>query len=235
MKGHAMLKYELNDRVGRIVVERQDASNAFTGAMVRELGDIVTKAAQEADILVLTGAGPDFTLGRDRQEKPGGTPFDAFGAISALNQAAAAFPGIFITGVRGRAFGLGVGLVMRSDIAIAAGDAKFALDEVSLGIAPMFIMEEIIEHLPPKQALDVVLTSRVFGADEALQMGLLTKVVPAAQLDTAVDDYVRLVRKRDRETILTCKLNFRALRNMPAATRPAFVLVEQTRFAMRKH
>jgi enoyl-CoA hydratase/carnithine racemase len=230
-----MLDFQIEDRVGRIVITRAEAGNAFTGAMVQQLGEMMRAAAQDTDIVVLTGDGQDFTLGRDRKEPKSGTPFEAFRHIGALNQAIAAYPGILITGVRGRAFGLGVGLIMRSDIAVAAADAQFALDEVSLGIPPMFIMEEILEHLPSKRALDLILTSRAFDAEEALQMGLLSRVVPAVGVLQAVEDFVATLRGRDRDVIRACKRYIRAVGKMPADARSAFALVEQTQFAMSKH
>jgi len=231
----AMLTYDVKDRVARVVIERAEAGNAFTGDMVRRLAEMFRAAAEEADLLTLTGAGADFTLGRDRQEPKRGTPFEAFSGISALNQAIAAYPGIFTTGIAGRAYGLGVGLVMRSDLAIAAADARFALDEVSLGIPPMFIMEEILEHLPGKRALDLVLTSREIDAPEALDIGLLSRVVPATALMQTVEDYVATLRGRDRDVIRACKRYIRAVGKLPAEARSAFALVEQTQFAMSKH
>jgi enoyl-CoA hydratase/carnithine racemase len=230
-----MLKFEVKNRVGTIVIERASAGNAFTAQMIRRLGEIMNQAAQQADILTLAGAGADFTVGRDRNEPKSGAPFDAFSDISALNRAIGEFPGILIVGVHGRAFGLGVGLVMRSDIAIATADARFALDEVKLGIPPMFIMEEILEHLPAKRALDVILSSREFDADEALQIGLLSRVVPRSDLDRAVDDLIAALRARDRKVVLACKRYLRAVGKMPPAGRSAFALVEQTQFAMSQH
>src|SRR5262249_47805610 len=156
-KQNRMLNFNVEDRVGTIVIERVSAGNAFTEAMVRQLGGTIRRAAEEADIVTLSGTGADFTIGRDRGEPKSGSPFDAFRNISALNKAIAEFPGLLITGVRGRAFGLGFGLIMRSDIAIAAANTRFALDEVKLGIPPMFIMEKILEPLPAKRALDFIL------------------------------------------------------------------------------
>lgn len=229
-----MLDFRVSDRVGDITIRRPAAGNAVTGEMARQLGEIMLRAAQEADIVTLSGEGSDFTIGRDRHEPKSGAPFDTFRNISAVNQAIAAFPGILITRVRGRAFGLGVGLVMRSDIAIAADDARFTLDEVAHGIPPMFIMEEMVEHLAPKQALDVILSSREFGADAALQMGLVSRVVPASVLDETVNDFVAALSSRDRSVVLACKRYMRSVRKMPAEARAAFALVEQTQFALGK-
>jgi enoyl-CoA hydratase/carnithine racemase len=228
-----MLKFHVEDRVGTIMMERASAGNAFTGEMIRQIGEIMRRAAQEADIVTLSGAGVDFTIGRDRHEPKNGSPFDAFRNISALNKAIAQFPGLLITGVRGRAFGLGFGLVMRSDIAIAAANTRFALDEVKLGIPPMFIMEQILEHLPAKRALDFILTGREFGADEALQIGLVSHVVAPDDLDSTVGKFVATLCSRDRRVVLACKSYLRAVAKMPPEVRSAYTLVEQTQFAVR--
>jgi len=230
-----MISFKVEDRVGHIVIARATAANAFTGDMVRQLHAALRSAADSTDIVTLTGEGADFTVGRDRHEPKAGSPFDAFSHISALNKAIAAYPGILIAVVRGRAFGLGVGLVMRSDLAIAAGDAQFSLDEVKLGIPPMFIMEEIVDHLPSKHALDVILTSREFGADEALRIGLLSRVVPGEQLEAASATLVETLLGRDRSVIRTCKRYLRTVAEMPAEARAAYALIEQTQFALGKH
>lgn len=229
-----MIKYTVKDRVGEIVIARPEAGNALTGEMARQFGEAMVKAADEADILTLSGEGADFTIGRDRHEPKTGAPYDAFRNVSAVNKAMAAFPGILVARVRGRAFGLGVGLTMRSDIAIAAADTKFGLDEVPHGIPPMFIMEEMVNHLAPKRALEIILSGRQFGAGEALEMGLLSRVVPAEALDATVNEFVTALSGRDRAVVLACKRYLRAVGKMPADARPAFALVEQTEFALRK-
>jgi enoyl-CoA hydratase len=160
-------------------------------------------------------------------------PFDAFSLITDLNESLSNFRGIVISAVRGRALGLGVGLIMRSDLAIASEDAVFALDEVKLGIPPMFVMAAIVDHMAPKRALDVILTSREFHASEALDIGLLSRVVPASDLEASADALVSELRTRDREVLRACKRYLNAVKNMPVEARPAHALIEQTRFALR--
>jgi enoyl-CoA hydratase len=227
-----MIRFKADDRVSEIVIDRPSAGNAMTAEMARQLADALRDAAAKCDVLVIKGAGADFTTGRDRHEPKSGSPFDAFRTVSALNKALAAFPGIVLASVRGRAHGLGVGLVMRSDIAIASDSSEFGLDEVAHGIPPMFIMEEIVEHLPSKTAFDIVLSGRSFGANEALQMGLVSRVVPDRDLDKTVGDLVRTLLSRDRNVVLACKRYMRAVRQLPADARPAFALVEQTEFTL---
>ncbi len=230
-----MIKFDVADRIGRLVIDRPSAGNAFTTQMAGQFRAALERAANGVDIIILTGEGRDFTVGRDRKEPRTGTPFEAFSAVSAMNKALAAFPGILLAAVRGRVYGLGVGLVMRSDLAVAAADAEFALDEVELGIPPMFIMEEMIEHLHPKHMLDVILTSRAFAADQALQFGLISRVVSAADLDSEVEALVSALRKRDPSVLRACKRYLRGVANIPREARAAFALVEQTGFAMQKN
>jgi|SRR5688500_12990325 enoyl-CoA hydratase/carnithine racemase len=231
-----LIDLAIGNRIARLTLQRAAAGNAFTSQMMSDFLAAVTRAAAEADILVISAAGEDFTLGRDRSEPRSAAPFDAFRLITDLNTALAEFPGIAVSVVRGRAFGFGVGIVMRSDIALAADDARFALDEVKLGIPPMFIMAEIFEHLPPKSALDIVLSSREFGAAEAKEMGIVSRVLPGERLQAAAQELVRELASRDPAVLRASKRYLASVRELPRAARGAYALVEQTRFAQRgKH
>ena len=228
-----MIDFAVDNRVARLVLQRPEASNAFTGEMLKQLLAALNRAAAEADILAISAAGADFSLGRDRADvKAGPPPFEAFKLITDVNAALSAFPGISVCSVQGRAFGFGVGMVMKSDIALAAVDARFMLDEVKLGIAPMFILAEISEHLSPKSALDIVLSSRELNAAEAREMGLVSRVV--ADLRAETETLLKDLRSRDAEVLKASKRYFRAVRQLPPEARSAYALVEQTRFAERR-
>lgn len=230
------IEMTIERRVARLVLRRSGAANAFTTGMLSEFLAALARARDEADILLISSAGEDFSLGRDRQEPKSGPPFDAFKLITDVNVSLAAFPGIAVSAVQGRAFGFAVGLIMRTDIAIAAEDARFALDEVKLGIPPMFIMAEILEHLSPKGAMDIILSSREFGAAEAREIGLVSRVVAAGRLQASAEELVGELRERNPAVLLASKRYLGAVRQLPAAARAAFALVEQTRFAERaKH
>ena len=89
-----MIDFDVEKRVARLVLQRPSASNAFTGDMLRQLLAALTRAAAEADILAISAAGADFSLGRDRQDvKAGPPPFEAFKLITDVNAALSAFPG----------------------------------------------------------------------------------------------------------------------------------------------
>ena len=97
----------------------------------------------------------------------------------------------------------------------------------------MFIMEQILEHLPAKRALDFIFTGREFGADEALQIGLVSHVVAPDNLDSTVGKFVATLCSRDRRVVLACKSYLRAVAKMPPEVRSAYALVEETQFAVR--
>jgi enoyl-CoA hydratase/carnithine racemase len=224
----------IENRVARLVLQRPSSSNAFTAEMLSQMLAALRRATGEAELLVISAAGDDFSLGRDRQDaKAAAVPFEAFKLVTDVNAALSGFPGIAVCAVQGRAFGFALGIVMRSDIALGADDARFMLDEVKLGIPPMFILAEISEHLAPKSALDIVLSSREFGAAEAKEIGLLSRVVPATGLQLTLNELVRELRARDPAVLAASKRYFAAVRQLPSAARSAYALVEQTRFAER--
>ncbi len=231
-----MIDFAIENRVARLILKRPSASNAFTSEMLAQMLAALTRAAREADVLAISAAGDDFSLGRDRQDaKAGPPPFEAFKLITDVNAALGGFPGIAVCSVQGRAFGFAVGIVMRSDIVLAAADARFMLDEVKLGIPPMFIMAEISEHLAPKSALDIVLSSREFGAAEAKEMGLVSRVLPSSELRSSAEELISELHARDPAVLAACKRYFAAVRQLPSAARGAYALIEQTRFTERRN
>ncbi len=96
-------------------------------------------------------------------------------------------------------------------------------------------MEVIHEHLAPKRALDLILSSREFDADEALDIGLLSRIVPADRLEAEVDEFVTTLGSRNADVLKSCKAYLHAIKQMPAAARPNNALVEQARFALDHH
>jgi enoyl-CoA hydratase/carnithine racemase len=160
-----VIEFSVEGRVARIVLQRASASNAFTGEMLEQLLASLARATDEADVLAISAAGSDFSLGRDRQDvKAGPPPFEAFKLITDVNTAMSGFPGVAVCSVQGRAYGFAVGMVMRSDIALAADGARFMLDEVKLGIPPMFILAEMRGFLGMLEKVSAGLARNDFDA-----------------------------------------------------------------------
>jgi methylglutaconyl-CoA hydratase len=100
-----------------------------------------------------------------------------------------------IARVNGAAYGGGVGLIACCDITIGTDAAKFGLTEVKLGLVPAVISPYVIAAIGTRQARRLFLSGETFDAAEAARIGLLHRVVPAAELDGAVDGVLRLLAK----------------------------------------
>jgi methylglutaconyl-CoA hydratase len=89
--------------------------------------------------------------------------------------------------VQGQAFGGGVGLISVCDVAVGVESAKFGLTEVRLGLIPATIGPYVVARMGAARARRVFFSGRVFGAAEAVELGLLARAVPEAELDAAVE------------------------------------------------
>jgi enoyl-CoA hydratase/carnithine racemase len=90
--------------------------------------------------------------------------------------------------VRGYALAGGFGLALACDMVVAADDAVFGTPEIDVGLWPHVVTVPLIRSMPPKVALELMLTGRRVDAVEAARLGFVTRVVPVEQLDAAVDE-----------------------------------------------
>jgi enoyl-CoA hydratase/carnithine racemase len=210
-----LVRYSVSGRVARIVLDRPDAGNLFTTGMMRGLAGAFTAAtASQAAVTLLCAAGPDFSRGRDRDETlPAGmTRLDSTALIVEVGEAVRAYPGLLVTAVSGRAMGFGCGLVVQSDLSVAADTAQFGFDEILHGSAPRFVMAYLEDAIGPKRALDLLVTGRALEAAEAERIGLVSRVVPAADLASSAEAMVSALLERDPVAIRTCKSYLREIR-----------------------
>ena len=89
--------------------------------------------------------------------------------------------------------------------------------------------------MPPKRALDLILSSREFAAAEAYEMGLVSRIVSKNKLESEVDDFVNLLNNRNSEVLKSCKAYLKTIKQIPTAARPNYALVEQAQFALDQH
>ena len=190
-----VVRIALDDGVLTVTINRPEQRNALNADVTRGLLDAVQRAEREDEIrvVVLTGAGERaFCAGADL----GGLRSDA-GAVERhegrtmfadVLQAVRRAPTPVIARVNGAALAGGFGLALACDLAIAADDATFGTPEVKVGMWPYLISAVIIEHLGPKRTMDLLLTGRRIDAAQALEWGLVNRVVPRDRLDAAVDE-----------------------------------------------
>lgn len=185
--------YEVKDRIATITINRPDKMNALNQQVLRDLLAAVEAAGSDegVQVVVLTGAGEKaFAAGADIGEL---AKLDPMGAIALARRGQALTRRIeqlgkpVIAAVNGFALGGGCELAMACTLRVAADTARMGQPEVNLGIIPGYGGTQRLARLVGKgRALDIVLTGRMVGAEEALQIGLVNRVAPAAGLGDEV-------------------------------------------------
>lgn len=178
-----------------ITINRPEHRNSLTSEAIVELSRAFHDVSKSKDVrcVLLTGAGTEaFCAGADLNELRRDSHPDArrafFNSIALLVKAISFCPVPVVCAVHGYAFAGGCGLVAASDIVIAADDAIFALPEVSIGLAPMVVMAPLRRAMNAKALAHMALTGQRIGATQALESGLVTKVVPKLALTKEARD-----------------------------------------------
>lgn len=178
-----------------IGIDREDKRNALDRATLVELEAAFAAAAAREDlrVLILRGAGDRaFCAGADLREVLGHASIDEsrrhFDGVARVIRAMEAAPQPVIARVPGFALAGGCGLAVAADFTVAAESAVLGLPEISLGLLPLMVSVPVLRAVGSRKVLlDLVLTGRRVDAREALTLGLVTRVVPDAELDAAVD------------------------------------------------
>lgn len=182
-----------------LTINRPERRNAMTWEVVGGLRRQLARAKSDPSVrvVVLTGAGDlAFCAGADLTgmvpEDPGGATDGYLGHHLARGWLAELFEELWGLGkptvarVQGWAMAGGFGLALACDMVIASDRARFGAPELSVGLWPYMVTVPMLRSMPPKKALELMLTSRVVGAEEADRIGFVTRVVPHGELDAAV-------------------------------------------------
>lgn len=191
--------------VATVTLDRADRRNAQTPATWAALAAIGEALPAEVRVVVLRGAGQDFSAGLDRAllaptaaadpESPWGlltmSPQDALDTIGVYQQGFRWWRDpsrVTIAVVQGNAIGAGCQLALACHLRIALPDARFSLRETQLGLVPdLGGLQPLLAAVGPARATEMALTGRPVGAAEALAWGLVNAVVPAEGVDAALE------------------------------------------------
>jgi enoyl-CoA hydratase/carnithine racemase len=194
------IRYEAADHVATLTWNRPEQRNALTPTMLGETMDAVREAQDDAAVrvLVITGAGRAFCAGGDTKAmaqvvstgSPDSLAGERLGQIQELQLMLRRFPKVVIAAVNGAAYGAGLDLACAADFRLAADTARFCEVYVRLGLAPggggAWLLPRIVGVT---NALDLVLSGEPIDAAEALRIGLVSRVVPAAELTSATREF----------------------------------------------
>lgn len=212
-----------------ITIDRQDRRNAINGDVIEGIHDGFRRAIDDgARAVVLTGAGEKaFCAGGDLQQ---GTsvfgdqldePTTDFGRLARF---AEGLPLVTVARVNGACVAGGMGLLALCDLAIAADHARFGLPEARVGVFPMQVQVYFRNMILPRHVAELCFTGDLVGAARAREMGLVNEVVPASDLDAAVDRMTDRLAKNSPVAIRRGKAAMAAMQGM--AFREAIAFAE---------
>lgn len=205
------LIYEKHGAVARISLNRPQVLNAYNIQMRDDLSQALAATADDPDVaaLLIAGEGRAFCSGADLTEF-GTAPSqavarrvrwqrDVWGQLLGLDRPV-------VCAVHGYCIGSGLEIALMCDVRIAARDTVFAMPEVQLGMIPAAGGSQTLPRSAgPSRSLDLLLTGRRFDAQEALDMGLITRVVDAADLPAAGMDLAQKMASAPRPAMSAAK------------------------------
>ena len=214
MAEYTAIHLELSGGVASVTLNRPDAANAFDETMSRELSEVAAVCDRDRSVRVvlLTGAGKTFSVGGDL--KGFAQQGDALPehlrtvtrhAHTALSQFARMRAPV-IAAVNGAAAGIGMSLVAACDLAIAADSARFTLAYTRVGLTPdggaTYSLPRIVGL---KRAMELALSNPTLTATQALEWGIVNRVVPAEELPGAARAWAEELAQGPADALGTAK------------------------------
>jgi enoyl-CoA hydratase/carnithine racemase len=190
------------DGVAWLTLNRPAQRNALSAALMSALQDEIDAIAKDGKVkvVVIAGAGPGFCAGHDLKEmraNPGRQHYEAlFAQCSRLMTSIVRLPKPVIARVHGIAAAAGCQLVASCDLAVAAEDARFAVNGINIGLFCSTPMVALSRAVGRKPALEMLLTGDFVGAEHARAIGLVNRVVPPGRLDDEVRALARQIASK---------------------------------------
>ncbi|MEX1007939.1 MAG: enoyl-CoA hydratase [Acidimicrobiia bacterium] len=180
-------------RVTRIALDRPERRNALSLRLMEQMLDALRALTHETEVVIVEATGPVFSAGHDLSEmvaRDAAFYDELFAVCTELMLAVHDTPQPVIAKVHGGATAAGCQLVAACDLAVASEDAWFATPGVKIGLFCSTPMVPLTRVIGRRRALHMLLTGQAIDARTALDWGLVNEVVPAAELDAAVDALV---------------------------------------------
>lgn len=191
--------YEVRDRIARITMNRPDKLNAINPQMRAELFEAFEDAERNPDawVVMLTGTGRSFSVGHDlvsmaSRAHPGGGPGER--TTDDLYLYLSQYYKPVVAAINGICIAQGAGLALLSDIRIAAETAQFGWPQVKRGISSMSGPCLLTQQVPHNVAMEFLLTGEFMGAQDALRLNLINRVVPPEDVLSSAEAMAAKIR-----------------------------------------
>ncbi len=196
-------------RLLRITLNRTP-DNGVSDSMAAALAQAVLAAHETSDAVLLRSAGPDFCTGRVRDIPGPAAPeaysrrpeYDSiFGSYAAIRSAQVPV----VCAVEGRAMGFGAAIVGLCDVSFAADTASFNIPEINHNVMPTMVMSALYDRIARNALLWLAYSTDFISAERAMNLGLVSNVVPATALNAEVERFCATLLGRPRPAILGLK------------------------------
>ena len=184
--------------IGRITLARPEKKNALDRVTADELAEaLFALSSSPVRVVAIDAEGADFCAGADLAaldemvDAPRQKHLEDAQALGHVFHTIRRMDKPVVALVKGRAFAGGAGLATACDIVLAHEDARFAYPEVSIGFVPAMVMTMLRRCVGEKVAFDLVATGRVLSAEDARQIGLVSRVFPALEFDTVAEGVLK--------------------------------------------
>jgi methylglutaconyl-CoA hydratase len=209
--------------VGRVTLARPDVRNAFDAELISEVTRALRVLAddQQLRVLVLAAEGNVFCAGADFHWMSGlkraslDENVDDARQIFDMFHALYSFPRPTVVRVQGSAFGGGAGLLACCDFVILSEESQLAFSEVRIGLVPATIAPFVVRRIGEGRARELFLSGAPVEAARALEIGLVSRVVPAADLDRALEECVKDLLQGGPQALASTKQLVRDLYGVP--------------------
>jgi methylglutaconyl-CoA hydratase len=198
--------------IATVTLNRPEKRNAISFELIDDLLRALKEVeTSDALVLILTGAGKAFSSGMDLdnlKELIGRTPEQNLKdseKMVRLFRTLYEFPKVTIAVVNGAAIAGGTGLALLCDFTLAVPDAKFGYTEVRIGFVPAIVSTFLLRQVGEKQARDLLLTGRIFGAEEAARMGLISEIVAPENLMARARELAALLMENSPASLRATK------------------------------
>jgi len=213
MNSYTTLKERTENHCLFITLSRPERLNAFDMKLGEELHDILSKAAANPQIkvVVLQGTGKGFCGGGDVKEMHHAQNKPQFlrDLTKIIHQCVRSIREMekpVIAAVNGASFGAGFSLALACDIIIATTTSKFCTAFIGIGLAPGCGTQLLTSLIGYQKACEYILTSKIFDANEAEQLGIINKVVPEKELEKTIEYYVNIFRRSPSNAVGKAKM-----------------------------
>jgi enoyl-CoA hydratase/carnithine racemase len=196
------------DGILTLSFNRPEKKNAITSAMYAEAARVLHDAEINPDVrvVVLTGVGNVFTAGNDLKDFLENPPRDAEAPVFRFMAAMVALSKPAVAAVAGAAVGIGTTVLLHCDLIYAAPEARFQLPFVNLGLVPEFASSLLLPHIMGYQrAAELLLLGEPFSAEDGYRHGLVTAVIPAAELMATVQAKAKILAAKPVSSLRNTK------------------------------